>query len=164
MCGVETDDLYSTFVGGTRERGVLKMWIEVVLFLLLAVCAASDGRKKEIPLIVVWGGMALAVLLRITGNLGELVWPDVVLSLIPGMTFWGISWITGEKVGYGDGWMLMMVGLFTGLGQCFLILLVGLMMESVIALVLLAAGKTAMDRTVPFAPFLLLGMGVVVWL
>ena len=132
-----------------------------MLFLLLAVCAASDGRKKEIPLIVVWGGMALAVLLRITG---ELVWPDVVLSLIPGTAFWGISWITGEKVGYGDGWMLMMIGLFTGLGQCFLILLVGLMMESVIALILLAAGKTAMDRTVPFAPFLLLGMGVVAWL
>lgn len=135
-----------------------------MLFLLLAVCAVFDGRKKEIPLMVVWVGMALAALLRITGTRGESGWPALLLSLLPGTAFWGISWITGEKVGYGDGWMLMMIGLFTGLGQCFLILLVGLMVESVVALVLLAAGKTAMDRTVPFAPFLLLGMGVVVWL
>ena len=140
------------------------MWIEVVLFLLLAMCAVSDGRKKEIPLIVVWGGMALAVLLHITGNLGEAGGGARLFFPPSGTGVWGGSRVTGEKVGYGDGWMLMMVGLFTGLGQCFLILLVGLMMESVIALILLAAGKTAMDRTVPFAPFLLLGMGVVVWL
>lgn len=143
---------------------MLKVWIEVILFLLLAICAVFDGRKKEIPMAVVWGGMILAVLLRIAGALGEPVWTTALLSLIPGAAFWGISRITGEKVGYGDGWMLMMIGLFTGLGRCFLILLVGLMLESVAALILLAAGKTAMDRTVPFAPFLLLGMGVVAWL
>ena len=30
------------------------MWIEIVLFLLLGVCAVSDGIKKEIPLVPVW--------------------------------------------------------------------------------------------------------------
>jgi len=55
-----------------------------------------------------------------------------------------------------------MIGLFAGVYQCFLILLVGLMAESAVAVVLLALGKIKRDREIPFLPFLLLGMGVVV--
>lgn len=164
MFRVKKDDLHGAFVRSTGERGVFKMWIEVLLFGLLAVCAVFDAVRKEIPLAVVWCGMAWAILLHLKGDLGGMTWPAVLLSLLPGMTFWGISRVTKEKVGYGDGWVLMMIGLFTGLGGCFMILLVGLMLESAVVLVLLAAGKISMDRTVPFAPFLLLGMGVVVWL
>lgn len=140
------------------------MWIKVLLFVLLGVCALFDGRKKEIPLTIVWIGIALAVLLHVRGDLGETAWPAVVMSMLPGAAFWGLSLVTGEKVGYGDGWVLVMVGLFTGLGQCCLILLVGLMLESALLLALMAARKISTDNTVPFAPFLLMGMGVVVWL
>lgn len=164
MFRAEEDDLYSAAVRGRRKRGVFKMWIEVILFLILAVCAVSDGLKKEIPLAVVWAGIVMAVILGIRGDLGEITWLTEVLSVLPGMTFWVISLVTGEKVGYGDGWMLVMIGLFTGPGRCFMILLVGLMLESVVVLVLLAVRRISTDRTVPFAPFLLLGMGVVVWL
>lgn len=55
-----------------------------------------------------------------------------------------------------------MIGLFVGAYRCFLILLVGLMAESVAAVVLLVIGKIKRDREIPFLPFLLLGMGVVV--
>ena len=43
------------------------MWIEIVLFLLLGVCAVSDGIKKEIPLVPVWAGILFAVLLHVAG-------------------------------------------------------------------------------------------------
>lgn len=140
------------------------MWIEILLFLLLAVCAFFDGIRKEIPLAVVWIGIMTALLLQIRGDLGENTWQAVLASTLPGAAFWGLSLLTREKVGYGDGWMLLMTGLFTGLGRCFMILLVGLMLESALILVLLAARKITTDKAVPFAPFLLLGMGVVVWL
>ena len=110
------------------------MWIEVLLFGLLAVCAVFDAVRKEIPLAVVWCGMAWAILLHLKGDLGGMTWSAVLLSLLPGMTFWGISRVTKEKVGYGDGWVLMMIGLFAGLGGCFMILLVGLMLESAVVL------------------------------
>ena len=46
------------------------MWIEIVLFLLLGVCAVSDGIKKEIPLVPVWAGILFAVLLHVAGAFG----------------------------------------------------------------------------------------------
>lgn len=140
------------------------MWIEILLFLLLAVCAVCDGMKKEIPLAVVWIGIALALILRVCDVLENQTWEAAALSLLPGTAFWALALLTGQKVGYGDGWMLVMVGLFTGLGRCFMIMLIGLMLESAVALALLAAGKISMDKTLPFAPFLLLGMGVVIWI
>lgn len=140
------------------------MWIEITVFLLLAVCAVVDGIKKEIPLAVVWCGILLAVILHINGSLGEGTWAAALLSVLPGVVFWTISLITGEKVGYGDGWMLVMIGLFTGLRRCFLILFTGLMLESAVVLFLLAVKKISTDKAVPFAPFLLMGMGVITWL
>lgn len=138
------------------------MWVELVLFLFLAVCAVFDGICKKIPLSVVWLGILTAVLLRFEGAMGELSWQAAVVSLTPGILFWLLSFISGEKVGYGDGWVLLMIGLFLGVGRCFLILLTGLAAESFLVLILLAFRKVHRDKEMPFVPFLLLGMGVVV--
>ncbi len=140
------------------------MWIEMTLFLFLAICAVSDGIWKRVPLAVVWLGMLTAVLLRLEGAMGESSWLSVGLSLAPGMMFWMLSFISGEKVGYGDGWVLLMIGLFLGAGRCFLVLMTGLMAESFVVLVLLAFRKVRGDGEVPFVPFLLMGLGVVVCL
>ncbi len=140
------------------------MWIEILLFCLLGVCAVWDGIRKEIPLAVVWIGMIAALILRAYGSMGEGTWLSAALAVLPGAVFWLLSFVTREKVGYGDGWVLMMIGLFAGLQRCFLILLTGLVIESAAALVLLAFGRTTGDREIPFVPFLLLGMGVIVCL
>ena len=140
------------------------MWVEIVLFLFLAVCAVCDGIWKRIPIAVVWMGVLTAVLLRLEGAMGEASWLAAGLSLAPGVMFWLLSFLSEEKVGYGDGWVLLMIGLFLGAGRCFLILLTGLMAESFVVLLLLAFRKVHRDRQVPFIPFLLLGMGVVVCL
>lgn len=136
------------------------MWIEIMLFLFLAVCAVFDSLQKQIPLIVVWLGMLAAVCFRVIGITGEEGLTAAVLSLIPGMGFFLLSFFTKEKVGYGDGWVLLMIGLFSGLFRCFLILLTGLLLESVVAVVLLTFKKIQRDKEIPFSPFLLLGMGV----
>lgn len=138
------------------------MWIEFVLFLFLAVCAVFDGLYKQIPLVVVWLGMFAAVCLQIYGAMGEISMFTVAVSLLPGAGFFLLSFFSREKVGYGDGWVLLMIGLFLGVYQCFLILLVGLLAESAVAIVLLAFRKVQRDREIPFSPFLLLGLGVVV--
>lgn len=123
-----------------------------------------DGMKREIPIVVVWLGIVAAVILRLQGTIDGGNWYMAVLSVIPGAMFWMLSFVTREKVGYGDGWMLVMIGLFAGLWRCFLILLIGLVSESAAVLVLLAVQRISGDRRVPFAPFLLFGMGVVLCL
>lgn len=143
---------------------MFKMWIEIILFLLLGICAVCDGMERKIPLAVVWIGIAAAIVLQIEGSAGEWSWLSVSMSILPGVIFWMLSLITGEKVGYGDGWILVMIGLFLGLWRCFLVLLIGLVSESLVVLTLLAVKRITRDRQIPFAPFLLLGMGVVVCL
>lgn len=136
------------------------MWVEIFLFFFLAVCAVFDGLKKQIPLAVVWLGMLTAICLRVDGVMGEASLFSVALSLVPGAAFFLLGFVTREKVGYGDGWVLLMIGLFLDFPRCFLILLAGLLIESVAALVLLVFRKIQRDKEIPFCPFLLLGMGV----
>lgn len=138
------------------------MWVEFVLFLFLAVCAVFDGFSRRVPLAVVWAGMLTAVCFRISGVMGETDIVPTALSLLPGAGFFLLGFLTEEKVGYGDGWALLMIGLFLGAYRCFLILFVGLVVESAAAMALLMLRKIKRDREIPFLPFLLLGMGVVV--
>lgn len=136
------------------------MWVEIFLFFFLAVCAVFDGLQKKIPLAAVWLGILTAICLRAGGMMGEVRLYAVVLSLVPGAVFFLLGFLTREKVGYGDGWVLLMIGLFLDFSRCFMILLAGLLIESAAALVLLAFRKIQRDKEIPFCPFLLLGMGV----
>lgn len=136
------------------------MWVEIFLFCFLAVCAVFDGLQKQIPLAAVWLGMLTAICLRVGGVMGEISLPAIALSLTPGAVFFLLAFITREKVGYGDGWVLLMIGLFLDFAHCFLILMTGLLIESAVALILLVFRKIRRDKEIPFCPFLLLGMGV----
>lgn len=140
------------------------MWIEILLFVFLGICAVYDGIQREIPLVVVWLGMIVAIVLHIQGLGGNQTWLAAALSAVPGAMFWILSCITGEKVGYGDGWVLIMIGLFLGLWKCFLILMIGLILSSLMFLILLAVRRVSRNYQIPFVPFMLLGMGVVVCL
>ena len=140
------------------------MWIEILTFVFLGICAVYDGVEREIPLAVVWLGIIAAIVLHWEGFAGDGTWKTAVLSAIPGVMFWMLGFISGEKVGYGDGWMLVMIGLFMGLWKCFLILMIGLVSGSIVVLVLLTFKKVSRDYQLPFAPFLLFGLGVVVCL
>ena len=139
---------------------MFQMWINIILLVFLALCALWDGFKKEIPLAVVWIGIAAAVIMHAAGIIGE-TWLSIGISVLPAAVFWMLSFITREKVGYGDGWVLLMIGLYVGFMECVLILMAGLIMESVFMLVLLVLGKIHKDGEVAFVPFLLLGLGAV---
>lgn len=139
------------------------MWVEISLFLFLAVCAVFDGLQRQIPLAAVWLGMLMAICLRMGGIIGEGNLLSAALALVPGTMIFLLAFLTKEKIGYGDGWVLLMIGLFTDFSRCFLILLTGLLAESLVVLVMLVLRKVRRDKEIAFCPFLLLGMGVLLW-
>lgn len=132
-----------------------------IAFILLCVCAVSDMKKKEIPLIVVILGMAAAFGIDLWQIFHQtLSIREMGLALLPGIFLLSVSFCTKEKVGYGDGLLLMTSGLLVGFQKCCLSLFISLVCCSVCALFLLALHKVKRNSSIPYVPFLAIGLGV----
>ena len=73
------------------------MRIEILLFLIMGVCAVIDGLKREIPIVIVWIGIIVAVILRLCGTIGDGSAVMAALSVIPGVMLWMISFVTRKS-------------------------------------------------------------------
>ena len=123
--------------------------------LFLTCCSITDCRKKKIPgiflLIGIVGGMA-AVSWRIWQ--GSDHWYSVLLSAAPGLLLWGLSALTEEKVGRGDGDMVIILGLLLGWERCTALLCAASLLAAVYAGIGLGIRKLKKSSRIPFAPFL----------
>lgn len=135
--------------------------VEVPVCVFLCICSVFDIRKKELPLLILIAGILAA--------LGIEMWciwkgletvAGIAESLLPGVFLLLLSFCTREKVGYGDGLLLIILGLFLGFYRCFLVLCFGLIFSSVFALILLLFCKAGKNSRLPLVPFLTIGMGV----
>lgn len=128
------------------------------LFIYLMINTWTDCRKRVIDLRVTAGYLLVVVFMIV---LGGLEWS--VIGILPGLILCVISGFHKEKVGSGDGILLMAVGVSLGLEKTCRILLNGCLLVCVwwmISSVLLRNKK----REFPFAPFLLLGYGIEVYI
>lgn len=137
------------------------MWLIVCEIAFLSACTVFDLLSKKIPMVLVIAGIIVAALIRIIGRQPGITLYDVVIALIPGISFWILSFLSGEKVGYGDGWLLIMIGVYSGFQQCFIILLLSMILESTAVVILLSIKKIERNTEMAFAPFLLAGMVIV---
>lgn len=131
-----------------------------ILCSFLAVCALFDIRKKEIPLRMVTAAMLLAAgwnLWRIAE--GKLSVGEAGAAVLPGIFFLIIGFCTREKIGYGDGLLLILSGLCIGLHRCFFGLCIGLFCSCAAALFLLGTRRADRNTGIAFVPFLAIGMG-----
>lgn len=132
-----------------------------IALLYIGICAVFDIRHREIPFLWLLGGIAAAVGVDIWQiREGIVTITAVGISLLPGIFFLLTSFGTGEKVGYGDGLLLLATGLFLGVYRCFLALCIGLVFSACAAVFLLLFHKADRHSRIPFVPFLLCGMGV----
>ena len=131
-----------------------------IILLYLGILAGMDVRKRQISLVLTGvlflAGIGWQILMEQTS------WLEWLLSLLPGAGFLTLSYISREQVGYGDGLLLLTVGIWLGFGQTFGVLTLGLILCSVLC------GPLAMDLlqepqkirkqdSIPLVPFLLLG-------
>ena len=133
---------------------------DVIVFILLAVCSVSDWKRKTIPaLLLVVLSFAVAVI--------ALSCDVVSLSLRAGGVFLGllflfVSKVTKEAIGYGDSWLILLLGIFIG-GK--MIMEIVFMASFLAALFSLGYGLLRgwnRKNTLPFVPFLAMAyVGVV---
>ncbi|MBD5459029.1 MAG: hypothetical protein HDR27_10730 [Lachnospiraceae bacterium] len=137
--------------------------IEGIALIYMGVCMVFDIRSREIPLLLIMFGITAAFGIDLWQiREGAVTAAEVGISLIPGVLFLLTGFFTGEKVGYGDGLLLIILGLLLGVYRCFLTLCIGLVFSAAVSLALLLLHKASRHSRIPFAPFLVLGMGVVI--
>ena len=128
----------------------------------MGVCMVYDIRHREIPLLILLFGIAAALGIDLWWiREGAVTVVETGAALLPGAFFLMTGFITREKVGYGDGLLLVILGLLLGAYRCFFILCIGLAFSAVVSLFLLLFRRAGRHSRIPFAPFLVLGMGVV---
>lgn len=121
----------------------------------LGICAVFDARTKQIPFrfIAAFGTGAMIYRL-LTGQLLEL---SVAAGVIFGVVMLLAAKCFPKQIGEGDGWMLMVTGLFTGFTVSLESFFIGIVLAASASLVLLVSKKGSLQTALPFAPFLFAG-------
>lgn len=124
----------------------------------LGYLSRQDIKTKFVSVKVIWIFGAVAFLYLCWGQGTDVgVW---IIRIIPGTVLWLLAWVTKESIGYGDGAAVMVLGLWCGTLFCILILCLGIFLSGVYALCRMAAGRFS---PVPFIPFLLISMEVILF-
>lgn len=88
----------------------------------------------------------------------EMSLEERVYNLLPGMIAFLLAFLTKEQVGYGDAICLAILGNMLSAAVLFGAVMGGLILLSAYSMVLLSFKKADRKTTLPFLPFLTMGM------
>lgn len=123
--------------------------------IFLARLAAGDIREKRISVCMVLFFALFAILYRIFTR--QFLWNEIGGCLLPGGVLLLLAFLTKEAIGYGDGMTVLALGLWTGGWFALAVVCIGIMLSGGFGIICLLRRRT---EPVPFVPFLLLGMEV----
>lgn len=119
--------------------------------LLLGGNAWKDLRKHRISILLTAGIFLAAVISRIWR--GE--YAALAAGILPGVLLLGLSWITKESLGYGDGLVQSVLGALLGWKKALEILMGAFFLAAIFSAAALAAHRLGRKSELPFLPFLL---------
>lgn len=129
-----------------------EMLVYAAVAVVMLICTVADIRRKEIS---VW----LFVILGITAITGYIVCAEqkgwmLIVGMVPGMLMLILAKITEQSIGYGDGIILVEIGVVTGVGKCMLVLAAALAMAGLFSLGIIVIKRVDKKYKIPFVPFL----------
>lgn len=138
------------------EKWEVQMSIsEGILLVFLGINAVSDIRTKKI---IGWSAGIFGLFGLLYGFiLGGLNLFTVAIALLPGIVFLIIGKLSREAFGYGDGIVVLIMGLYIGIQKLVDSLLIALLLAGVWSIVLMVFLKKKKQAEFPFVPFVLLG-------
>ena len=122
----------------------------LITLIVLSICTVSDIRTREINVLVLLAGIIILICfgegLRLAG-------------VVPGIIFLLVSKLR-IGIGEGDAYILIFLGLISGLNTTFNTVAVSFMVAAVYALILKLYRRAEENYSFPFAPFILLGFTI----
>lgn len=127
----------------------------IIWLLFLAAVSWQDIRKKEIS-------GKLLILMGVVGTVIQIFEKSVSLGswiggIVLGLVLLFLGFVTRESIGYGDGWLILVMGMSLGFGTSFFSFLLGLGISALVSGWLLMFKRVKRKYRIPFAPFLLMG-------
>lgn len=135
--------------------------VKWLIFAMLGMAGVIDAKKREIPL---WLLIAMSVAV---GGYTLCSWNTGMGYRLAGVGlgffFFGVSKVTREAVGYGDSWVILLLGIQLGIMQTLQILFMASILAAVFAVFYLWRQNWDRNITLPFLPFLAISyIGVIV--
>ena len=121
----------------------------------LLVGTGMDVRVQKIPKWYLLAGTAAVVIFRLC--IQEYKGTDYFIGGTAGILFGLISFLTKEQFGYGDSWMIGILGVFFGIRQLVTVLFLTFLTSAVAAGYCMIGKKCDKHKAIPFYPFLCLG-------
>ena len=125
----------------------------------ISVC---DWKRRRIPVkwLVVYSIATIScVLFYIEGNLISMLG-----GIMIGAIFFLISRLTNEAIGYGDAWMITLLGAYVGGKDLVRLLFTASFLAAVVSLVWMWKQGWKREGSLPFVPFLTVGLLEVIFL
>ena len=140
---------------------MMEKWI--LHMLMLGLCSAEDYREKKISMwkFILYAGIAVGygIWEYSTADSQRSVWmAQSVLGSLPGLLMLCMGKLSQEAVGYGDGLLVLIMGVSIGFWETMGILFTASIGAGAAALYTLLRHKGGRKKQIAFAPFLFLGM------
>ena len=135
--------------------------IKLVITCILGVLAVIDFKKKQVSnvfLLIVSGIVIINyVIFR------PITMVSLVGGILIGTVLLGISYITRQKIGVGDGLLIMILGAYLGFEGIGVVLLYALTLSAIWSGLLMIIKKVNRNYTIAFIPFIFVGyVGVLI--
>lgn len=125
----------------------------IINSIFLLICSYTDIKNKNINIVYcVLFGLINLIIGLVRGGI-----TFCALGIMPGILLLIVSYLTNEKIGYGDGIMLVTVGLVYGISRSVDLCMISLSISGFVSLILLLFKKKKINDIIAFAPYLFLG-------
>ena len=124
---------------------------EIILLICLIIQGVIDWKYKRIPICLSVLGGCIGVAFCV---LQERPMVNIVVACMPGVLMLCFSKITKEVLGYGDGIVFIMMGLYLSIEKIIAIGLLAFFIAGITALILLVFFHKKGSYQIAFLPFL----------
>lgn len=124
----------------------------IFMFVFLLLCTYFDMKEKRIPFYLFFAFGVIGILFLFISQEKEVL--PALQGAIVGIGVLFLAKVTREGIGYGDGIILLITGLYLGLRQNALLFLLAILLSSVFALVFWMVKRVDRKTEIPFVPFL----------
>ena len=124
-----------------------------IIFMMLLLFSIEDVRKKRIDILPLLAFSVIGAIYQTVTR--ALTIPEICGRMLLGVGLLGIAKMTGESLGYGDGLLFLVTGIYLGGWDNCSLLMTSLVLAFVFAIIQILVRKKSAKSEIPFVPFVL---------